>query len=104
MSTTTDTSRRRPAFPAPGWWIRDRDGHVVLAQAPNAAILVWLTSVVVGWTDVLDHDRGEVLTDVGQGALVVWSLDELLRGASPVRRLMGAVVLPVMVWRILGQV
>ena len=30
---------------------------------------------------------------IGKGALVVWALDELVRGASPVRRILGAVVL-----------
>lgn len=100
--STPDARTDRPSFPAPGWWIRDRDGHVVVAQAPNAAILVWLVTVLVGWTGALDDDRQAVLTSAGRGALAVWALDELLRGASPVRRLMGAVVLPVMVWRILG--
>ena len=39
------------------------------------------------------RSRGQTLTGVGHGALVVWALDELVRGASPVRRLLGAVVL-----------
>ena len=99
---TTDARSRRARFLSLDWWLRDRDGRVVLAQAPNAAILVWLAGVVVGWTGALDGDRGDAVSRVGQGALVVWSLDELLRGASPARRLMGAVVLPVMIWRILG--
>jgi hypothetical protein len=85
-----------------GWWIRDRDGKVVLAQAPNAAVLVWLATVVVGWTGLVDDDRQEILTRVGQGALIVWGLDELLRGASPARRLLGVVVLAVMLVRVLG--
>jgi multisubunit Na+/H+ antiporter MnhE subunit len=75
------------------WWLCDRDGRVVLGQIPNPALAVWLASLVVGWTGVLGADRAETLTGVGQGALVVWALDELLRGSSPVRRLLGAVVL-----------
>ena len=38
-------------------------------------------------------DRAATLAGVGQGALIVWALDELVRGASPFRRLLGAVVL-----------
>jgi hypothetical protein len=101
-TSTTDTAPRRARFPSIGWWVRGRDGRVVLAQPPNAAILVWLASVVVGWTDLLDQDRESVLTRVGQGALVVWSLDELLRGSSPARRVLGAVVLVVMLVRLFG--
>ena len=97
---TPDVDRRTARFPSLQWWIRDRDGHVVLAQVPNAAIMVWLASVVIDWTGVLDEHRDAVLGRVGQGALVVWGLDELLRGASPARRLIGAVVLLVMVMRL----
>lgn len=99
---TPVTPPRRATFPSLQWWIRDRDGRVVLAQPPNPAILVWLASVVIGWTGLLDTDREAVLTRIGQGAVVAWSLDELLRGASPVRRVLGAVVLLVMLVRLFG--
>ena len=98
---TTLTTRTRRIL-SPNWWIRDRDGRVVLAQTPNAAIVVWLISLVVGWTDLLDDGRETVLVHVGQGALIVWGLDELARGASPARRALGAVVLVVMVVRVFG--
>jgi hypothetical protein len=101
-TSTTEANPRRAPFPSIGWWLRDRDGHLVLAQPPNPALLVWLASVVVGWTGVLDHDREAVLTRVGQGALVAWSLDELLRGSSPARRVLGAAVLAFMVVRLFG--
>jgi hypothetical protein len=101
-TSTTETQSRRAQFPSIGWWFQDRDGHVVLAQPPNPALVVWLASVVIGWTGILDHDREAVLTRVGQGALVAWSLDELVRGSSPARRLLGAVVLVFMVVRLFG--
>lgn len=82
--------------------MRDRDGRVVIAQPPNAAILVWLATVVVRWSGVLDDRRSAVLTHVGQGALLVWALDELVRGASPVRRVLGLVVLVAVAVRVLG--
>jgi hypothetical protein len=93
---------RRPAFPALQWWFRDEHGKVVVAQAPNPPILVWLVSVVIGWIGVFDGERALVVARIGQGALIAWSLDELLRGASPARRLLGAVVLTAMLVRLLG--
>jgi hypothetical protein len=35
------------------------------------------------------------LSGVGRGALIVWALDELVRGVNPFRRVLGAVVLAV---------
>ncbi len=84
------------------WWIRDQNGSLTLAQLPNPALSVWLVTVVVGWTGVLGSDRATALAAVGQGALIVWALDEVVRGASPARRVLGAVVLTVQMVRILG--
>ena len=103
MSSPAQQDSAPPArFPSLQWWISDRRGRVVFAQWPNATIVVWLIANAVSWAGLVDGDRQAVLTRVGQGALAAWALDEIARGASPVRRLMGAVVLPVMVWRILG--
>ena len=38
-------------------------------------------------------ERDTELRWIGAGALIVWALDELVRGASPFRRLLGAAVL-----------
>jgi hypothetical protein len=78
---------------SPRWWVSDHDGHIALVFFPNPALAVWLFCTLLGWTDVLDAKRSETLTLIGKGALVVWALDELVRGASPVRRILGAVVL-----------
>ena len=102
MPSPAKDQARTARFPSLQWWIRDRHGRIVVAQPPNATIAVWLVANVVSWAGLVDSDRQDVLTRVGQGALAAWALDEIARGASPVRRLMGAVVLPVMVWRILG--
>jgi hypothetical protein len=75
------------------WWVRDRDGKLILAQWPNPALAVWLVSIIVGATGLLGGARGDTLTAIGQGALIVWALDELVRGANPFRRLLGAAVL-----------
>ena len=84
------------------WWVRDGNGNISVAQRPNPALVVWLLAVVVGWAGVLGAGRAATLDAVGGGALVVWALDELVRGASPVRRLMGAVVLTVELVRLFG--
>lgn len=91
-------SRARPL--SARWWICDKDGRVNLAQWPNPALVVWLLSVGVGWTGVLGSDRTTQVHAVGGGALVAWALDELVRGASPARRLVGAVVLVVQLGRL----
>jgi len=77
------------------WWALDKNGRWALAQRPNPALAVWLVAVIVGWTGALGPGRSATLTAVGQGALVVWALDELVRGASPARRVLGTVVLVV---------
>jgi hypothetical protein len=84
------------------WWICDKDGSVNVAQWPNPALVVWLVASVVGWTGVLGPDRTAQVGAVGSGALVAWALDELVRGASPARRLVGAVVLAVQLIRLFG--
>lgn len=84
------------------WWISDRQGRPALVAWPNPALLVWLVTVIVGWTGVLETDRAATLKTIGQGALVVWALDELVRGASPVRRILGGIVLAAQLLRLFG--
>ncbi len=81
-----------PARFTPRWWVSDAEGTVTVAQRPNPAIGVWLVTVVARWL-VADGDRASMLLWMGRGALVVWALDELLRGDSPARRVLGAAVL-----------
>jgi hypothetical protein len=102
-TTAAETEPTRSAgFPSPRWWIEDRQGRIAIAQLPNPPLLVWMATVAIGWVGVLDDHREVTLTRVGQGALVAWALDELLRGVSPVRRVIGAVVLVVMLLRLFG--
>lgn len=82
-------------------WVRDRDtGRLVVFQAPNPALWVFLAAYVLRrFTDGALEDK---VSYVGMGALIVWGLDELVRGAAPIRRLFGAVVLGWELWRLLG--
>ena len=101
-TSPNEGSPARATFPSLQWWLRDREGKVVLAQPPNPPILVWLASVVVGWTDLVHGDRAVIVTRIGQGALVAWSFDELVRGASPARRVLGGIVLCGLLVRLFG--
>jgi hypothetical protein len=79
--------------------VTDRRGDVVVGQWPNPALAVWLAARAATWAGVGDAELGRTLDGVARGALIVWGLDELVRGASPFRRLLGAVVLG---WQLAG--
>jgi hypothetical protein len=66
-----------------------------VAQAPNLALVVFGVAVVAGRLLDGHHPASRVLADVASGAIVYWSLDELIRGVNPWRRVLGAVVLSV---------
>lgn len=79
------------------WWLRDRtadgtpqEGRRAFGAFPNAAIWVFLATLLAR---LGPWDRDAELVLIGRGALVVWGLDELLRGVNPMRRVLGAVVL-----------
>lgn len=74
------------------WWFRSSDGRQTLWQPPNPALCVWLVTLVLGAFD-LSAVHKTAVDGVRHGALLVWALDEVVRGASPFRRILGAVVL-----------
>ena len=74
------------------WWFRTSDGRCVVGQLPNPALGVWMAAAVLGWFE-LSSRRAAVVDGVRAGALLVWALDEVVRGVNPFRRLLGAVVL-----------
>lgn len=74
------------------WWVRNPDsGKLVLFQSPNPALWVFFAATVLRWTPYDDIDTE--LRWIGSGALLVWGLDELIRGDAPYRRVLGAIVL-----------
>lgn len=89
-SAATDPESPRPT--SASWWFRDSDGRQTLWQWPNPALSVWLVTVVLGRFD-LSAAHETTVDGVRHGALLVWALDEVVRGASPFRRVLGAVVL-----------
>lgn len=91
MTVTAPDRTARPL--SPRWWVTDRDGQVVVAQWPNAALWVWVLALVARLAGFLGDSNQDLLSGIGRGALIVWGLDEVWRGASPIRRVIGAVVL-----------
>lgn len=76
------------------WMFRSRvDGHYVVGQFPNAALLVFIVAAVLRWLWAPDGTAGVALDVVATAALLVWALDEVVRGVNPFRRLLGAGVL-----------
>lgn len=65
-----------------------------IAQPPNPAIAVWAVASALRWVGVNGRVGAEKLLEgIAIGALAVWAIDELFRGVSPVRRVLGAGVL-----------
>jgi len=86
----------RAAFDA---FFRDRStGRLVVFQPPNPALWVFATATVLRWSPY--DSRDDELGWIGSGALIVWGLDELVRGASPFRRVLGAAVLGWQLWQL----
>lgn len=82
------------------WWFRDRStGRWVAGQGPNPALVVAVGALLARTFGAFPASTDEALRWFGTGAWVVWGLDEVLRGASPFRRLLGALVLG---WQVAG--
>jgi hypothetical protein len=69
---------------------RDRaTGAVVVAQAPNLPLWIFLAAVVVRLVLPDDGTLHDVVGWVGRGALGWWAVLELVAGVNPWRRLIG---------------
>ncbi len=83
------------------WLFRNRHtGDIVMAQAPNGPISIFTLSAVAHWL-FPDDTVGRVAGAVSRAALAWWALDEVLRGANPSRRLLGAGTLVLLLARII---
>jgi hypothetical protein len=76
------------------WCFRNREtGAITIAQTPNLALSVFLVATAILW---LTHPTGAISTmvrAVATGSLIVWGLDEVVRGVNPWRRFLGVAVL-----------
>jgi hypothetical protein len=83
------------------WCFRNREtGSITVAQTPNLALSVFLVSAAISW---LGPPNGAISIGAKVGAagsLIVWALDEVVRGVNPWRRFLGAAVLIYVVSRV----
>ena len=94
VSTSTTAAPARPGPTSASWWFRSPDGDLAIAQFPNPPLFVWAGAWVLSRFD-LSEAHAATVSGVRDGALLVWALDELVRGSSPFRRVIGAAVLAV---------
>ena len=93
MSAPLRSTRRAARHPWIEWCFRDRKtGHIVIGQFPNATLGVWVVATALHQI-FRQVARIDLLRWIGAGALIVWGLDELVRGVNPFRRVLGALVL-----------
>ena len=72
------------------WCFRSRKtGLITIVQLPNLPLLIFLGTLVVERFVPDDHRALSILEWIGVIALGWWSLDEVVRGANPWRRLLG---------------
>ena len=72
------------------WMFRSRQtGRITVAQRPNIALWIFLSTVVLRW--IVRHGSWvhAALAWIAAGALGWWALDEVIRGVNPWRRLLG---------------
>ena len=91
MNSSTTIDPNSANLRSGSWWFRSSDGRLTLWQLPNPALCVWIVALVLGMFELSATHATEV-DGVRHGALLVWALDEVVRGASPFRRLLGLAV------------
>ena len=73
------------------WWFRNRrTGRITVAQFPNVALWIFLTTVVLRRVLPAGTAARMAASWIGVASLGWWALDEVLRGVNPWRRLLGA--------------
>ncbi len=68
-------------------------GRITVVQVPNLPLAVFLAAVVIGHLLSGHRAASGAVAWVATGAIVIWALDEVVRGVNPWRRVLGTVVL-----------
>jgi hypothetical protein len=72
------------------WLFRSRQtGKITIAQFPNVALWIFFATAALRWVVPTDTVTHTVIDWIGVAALAWWSLDEVLRGVNPWRRILG---------------
>jgi hypothetical protein len=76
------------------WLFRSRNtGKITVAQLPNASLALFIGLRIAQALVSPRATAHDVLRWLAIAALAWWGLDELLRGANPFRRILGAAAL-----------
>jgi len=76
------------------WFFRNREtGEITIVQAPNLALWVVIAAGILLWIWANPGGLHSALEVVFKGGLIVWAIDEIVRGVNPWRRCLGAAVL-----------
>jgi hypothetical protein len=76
------------------WFFRNREtGAITIAQAPNFALWIVIVGSALIWVWPPPDGLGVAFEIAVKGSLLVWTIDELLRGINPWRRCLGGIVL-----------
>ncbi|HLU07940.1 MAG TPA: hypothetical protein VKZ91_15380 [Woeseiaceae bacterium] len=73
-------------------FITDRNGKIVIAQPPNIPIIGWFLLLLGSWWVTAEPWHG-AMAFFSAAFLFTWAWMELTQGASPIRRVFGALVL-----------
>ncbi len=87
---------RRTVRHAVRWMFVDRrSGRITVAQWPNIPLWVFIIVSVVARLSHPSGSAARLTRAVAVGALLIWAIDEVVRGVNPFRRVLGAAVLVV---------
>lgn len=75
------------------WFFRNREnGAITIAQSPNLILWIVIAAGVLLWIWHPTGKANSALLVAFKGGLFVWAADEIVRGANPWRRCLGAAV------------
>jgi hypothetical protein len=93
----------QPVRRAFDWLFLSRDsGRYTVVQWPNVALAVAILCTVARWVLDTHGALDQTLHWIGATAIAWWSLDEIIRGVNPFRRVLGLVILTRLVIRIIA--
>lgn len=76
------------------WFFRNRQtGAITVAQAPNLVLWIVIIAAVARWIWPSAGTFSLACTVVVTGGVIVWAVDEIVRGVNPWRRCLGTAVL-----------
>jgi hypothetical protein len=74
-------------------------GKITIVQRPNAWLAIFGVATIMRVAIRPGGTAKAALSGIATAALVLWALDELVRGVNPWRRTLGAGVL---IWQLVG--